>query len=252
YEPVSPAVVRSTEHTVGPWKPTDQHAGPPAALLVRELEAAVPAGGWLTRVTVDLPDAVPVAELAMRSRVLRAGRSVQLTEAELLAGDRVVARATGWWHRIGDTAAAATPAVPPPPMPEPAADRDPRDRWPSGYLHSMEWRWVTGHFSERGPATVWSRMRLPLVAGEDPTPTQRVFATADSASGAGSTLPWSDWLFVNTELTVHLLRPPLGEWVCLDATTTIGSTGGGLASSRLSDMDGEVGRGAQALVVRPR
>jgi hypothetical protein len=40
--------------------------------------------------------------------------------------------------------------------------------------------------------------------------------------------------------------------VCLDAATDIGPTGGGLAVSRLSDAAGLVGRGAQALVVRPR
>ena len=102
----------------------------------------------------------------------------------------------------------------------------------------MEWRWVRGHFSEPGPATVWTRMRIPLVEGEEPTPTQRVLATADSGNGAGSALPLGSWLYVNTELTVHLLRPPVGEWVCLDSATEIGPTGGGLAVSRLSDSAG--------------
>ena len=109
-----------------------------------------------------------------------------------------------------------------------------------------------GHFSEPGPATVWTRMRVALVEGEEPTPTQRVLATADSGNGAGSALPLGSWLYVNTELTVHLLRPPTGEWVCLDAATDIGPTGGGVAVSRLFDTAGLTGRGAQALVVRPR
>ena len=107
-------------------------------------------------------------------------------------------------------------------------------------------------FVDPGPAAVWSRMRLPLVDGEEPTPTQRILATADSGNGISSALSPERWLFVNTELTVHLFRPPSGEWVCLDAVTAIGPSGGGLAASRLSDRDGEVGRGAQALLVRPR
>jgi hypothetical protein len=251
YVPVRAGLVRATEHTVGPWAPTDQHAGPPAALLVRELESALPDGGWLARVTVDLLGAVPVAELGLRSRVVRPGRAVQLAEAELVAGGRVVARAGAWWYRLGDTAAVALPTDPPPP-PLPGPRTDDRPAWPGGYLHAMEWRWVAGHFADPGPATVWSRMRIPLVEGEEPTPTQRVLATADSGNGASSTLSPDSWLFVNTELTVHLVRPPVGEWICLDAVTAIGSAGGGLATSRLSDVDGPVGRGAQALVVRPR
>lgn len=249
YVPVRPGVVRSTEHTIGPWSDTDQHGGPPAALLVRTMESVLPEGGWLARVTVDLLGAVPVAELSVSASVVRPGRSVQLAEARLLAGDRLVARASGWWHRLGDTAAVAVGAAAAPAMPaaEPA-----EDRWPGGYLRAMEWRWLRGHFSEPGPAAVWGRMRMPLVAGEEPSPTQRVLAAADSGNGAGSALPLDTWLYVNTELTVHLLRPPVGEWVCLDAATTIGPTGGGLVVTVLSDEAGEVGRGAQALLVRPR
>lgn len=251
YVPVGPGLLRSTEHTIGPWVETDQHAGPPSALLVRALESVLPPdGGWLARVSVDLLGPIPVRELAVTARVVRPGRSVQLAEAELAAGGRPVARAAGWWHRCGDTAAAAPEPVTGPPDLPPARVED--GPWACGYLAAMEWRWIRGHFTEPGAATVWSRMRIPLVEGEEPTPAQRVLATADSGNGISSTLPLASWLFVNTELTVHLLRPPTGEWIFMDAVTEIGPTGGGLAVSRLSDAAGPVGRGAQALLVRPR
>jgi hypothetical protein len=250
YLPVGGGVFRSTAHTVGPWAATDQHGGPPAALLVRELERVLPATeGWLARVSVDLLGAVPVAELTVDARVVRPGRSVQLAEATLAADGRTVARAAGWWHRLGDTAAVSTAAAPPPLPDQP----DPPDaRWPGGYLRAMEWRRVKGDFFDPGPAVVWSRMRIPLVEGERPTPTQRLLASADSGNGVGSALSLDDWLYVNTELTVHLLRPPEGELFCLDAVGTIGPTGGGYAITTLSDTAGEVGRAAQALLVRPR
>jgi hypothetical protein len=252
YEAVEPGVFRSTEHTVGPWSPADQHAGPPSALMVRAVEGVLPAsGGRLSRVVVDLLGAVPVAELTVAARVLRPGRSVQLAEAELAAGGRPVARATAWWHRSTDTAAVASPPVLPPPRPDaaPAA----RVSWAEGgYLAAMEWVPVAGGFDRPGPATVWARMRCPLVAGEEPTGLQRLLALADSGNGVSWTLDLGRWLFVNTELTVHVLRPPVGEWICLDAATQIGVDGTGLATSRLSDPGGEVARGAQALLVRPR
>ena len=249
YVPAGDGVFRATEHTVGPWAPTDQHGGPPSALLVRALESVLPAGGFLARVSVDLLGAVPVGELTVTASVLRPGRSVQLAVATLAAGGRDLARASGWWHRAGDTTSVASGDA----APELPADPDPVDeQWPGGYLQAMEWRRVKGDFAVPGPAVIWSRMRMPLVEGEEPTPVQRLFVTADSGNGAGSALPLDFWLYVNTELTVHLLRPPVGEWFCLDAVTTIGPTGGGYAVSTLSDTTGEVGRGAQALLIRPR
>ena len=76
-----------------------------------------------------------------------------------------------------------------------------------------------GAFRELGPATVWMRMRHPLVAGEEPTPLQRVLAAADSGNGVSATLDLARYLFINVDLSVHLHRLPAGEWVCLDAIT---------------------------------
>jgi hypothetical protein len=61
-----------------------------------------------------------------------------------------------------------------------------------------------------------------------------------------------EWLFINTELSVHCWRVPAGEWIGLDANTTIGPNGLGVAASVLHDESGAVARGAQALLVRPR
>jgi Thioesterase-like superfamily len=250
YVPVGPGLVRATPHTVGPWAPTDQHGGPPAGLLVRAMEQVLPAtDGWLARVSVDLLGGIPVTELSVTASVVRPGRSVQLAVATVAAGGRDVAKAAGWWHRFADTGAVAAAAAAPP-LPEAADPVD--DRWPGGYLQAMEWRRVKGDFAEPGPAVIWSRMRIPLVDGEQPTPTQRLLVSADSGNGAGSALPLDGWRYVNTELTVHLLRPPEGDLFCLDAVGTIGPTGGGYAITTLYDTAGEVARGAQALLVRSR
>jgi acyl-CoA thioesterase len=90
------------------------------------------------------------------------------------------------------------------------------------------------------------------VPDEEPTGVQRVLAVADSANGVSAVLSWDEWLFINTELTVHFRRRPRGEWICLDAETSIARGGVGLARSVLSDDDGVVAQGAQALLVAPR
>jgi acyl-CoA thioesterase len=62
----------------------------------------------------------------------------------------------------------------------------------------------------------------------------------------------AEWGFLNTELTVHVLRPPVGEWLCVDAETSLGRGSVGLATSAVYDEQGLVARSAQALLVSPR
>jgi hypothetical protein len=121
-----------------------------------------------------------------------------------------------------------------------------------GYLSAIEWRPVRGNFGEPGPATVWARMRYPLVPDEEPGPLERVLAIADSGNGISGELDLRQWQFINPELTVHLHREAAGEWICLDAQTAISPGGVGLATSVLSDLDGPIGVGAQSLLVTPR
>ena len=65
-------------------------------------------------------------------------------------------------------------------------------------------------------------------------------------------LDFQRFLFINTELTVHLTREPAGEWVCLDAVTRPGTLGVGLAEAVLSDETARLGRSAKTLLVRAR
>jgi hypothetical protein len=51
---------------------------------------------------------------------------------------------------------------------------------------------------------------------------------------------------------VHLLRSPVGEWVCLDAETTLGPGSVATAVSRVYDEQGLVARSAQALLLTRR
>lgn len=57
---------------------------------------------------------------------------------------------------------------------------------------------------------------------------------------------------INPELTVHLRRDAVGEWIFLDAQTTISAGGAGSATSVVSDRGGPVGIAAQSLLVAAR
>jgi hypothetical protein len=258
YLPAGDGRFTSTEHTGGPWDPRLQHAGPPSALLARAIEQQP--GPWpaiVVRLSVDILGPVPVAELTLRTTVLRSGRSVELLSAELAADDRTAIGATAWRVRETELELPPLPAAhdelvaePAPPFPDHEAVLP--AGWTGGYLNAMEWRQARGDWSTPGPATLWGRMRHPLVPGEAPTGLQRVMAIADSGNGASNVLPLGRWLFINPDLTVHLAARPTGEWICLDAQTRLDASGFGLASSRLYDRSRLVATGAQSLYVGPR
>src|SRR5438046_1791967 len=137
----------SSGYTRGPWDAAAQHAGPPAALLGRAVEAAARPGMRVTRMTFDIARPVPIAPLTVTTRVLVA---------------------------------------------------------------------------------------------------------ADSGNGVSNVLDFDRYLFVNADLTVHLLRYPAGEWVCLEAATSIDRAGIGLADTALHDEQGRIGRCAQSQFVARR
>jgi hypothetical protein len=244
-----------TDLTRGPWTPDAQHGGPPCALLVRAVEAVdAPVEMTLARATFELLRPVPLAPLTLTTTVLRPGRKVQLIGASLHAGDTEVVRCTALRIRVASLPLA--PEVPVdagrPDLPEEVA----ADGFPVPlddalrYFHrdGMEIRTVAGGFDRPGPATAWFRLRAPVIEGEEPSGAVRAAATADFGNGLSWTLP-PDWLFINPDLTLHLLRPPVGEWVCLAARTLPSDAGVGLAESAMYDEAGRVGRSVQSLLL---
>ncbi len=117
---------------------------------------------------------------------------------------------------------------------------------------AMDVRFISGAFLEPGPSTAWFRLRHPLVAGEDPTPLQRLAAAADFGNGISAVLPWDRFVFINPDLTIYLERAPVGEWFLLQSETRLGREGIGVSESLISDEHGRVGRATQALLVTPR
>lgn len=251
-----------SELTRGPWDPQAQHAGPPAALIGREIERLN--GGRLRdgngdpahvgRITYEILRPVPIAPLSVRAEVARGGRSVELVEATLSHADEVVIRARGWRLRRKqvDFDPPPDPTPPPPDREQAAAEPFFRTGQEVGYQHAMDFQFVSGAFLEPGPAVVWGRMRGALVEGEEPSPLTRVLVVADSGNGVSAALDWRRYLFINVDLSVHLHRMPQGEWVCLDAVTRPEPGGIGISDALLLDERGPIGRATQTLLVDRR
>ena len=249
---------RATELTRGPWNPEHQHAGPPIALVAGAIEraAAELELRHVARLTANLLRPIPIGEVALAVQTEYAGRNVAHFAAQLHAAGKEVARFTAVAQR--ESAMGVPDGLPGHPLPlaplpvaESAATRFPFSRESVGYQDFIEARVARGTFF-RGPCAVWFRMRFPLVAGEEPSALQRVAVAADSGNGISSVLDFKRFVFVNSDLTVNLLRRAQGEWICVDAQTLIGPDGNGLAEARIFDAEGLAGRTTQSLPIRMR
>jgi hypothetical protein len=259
YELDGPLLVPSAL-TVGPWDAGSQHGGAPSALLARVIEAEPsPAPVQLSRLTVELLRPVPITPLRVACEVVRPGRKVQLVRAVLTAGDLEVAVAHGLRIRTAELPVpAGVAAVEPAPE---GPDHGRRTRFlttPAGdevtgfHTTANDIRFLEGGFDEAGPAFAWIRLLVPVVAGEAVSPAMRAAAAADFGNGLSWVLPATGWLFVNPDLTLHLARPPSGEWIGLRSRTFPSDGGIGMAESALFDRDGRFGRAAQSLLLDRR
>jgi Thioesterase-like superfamily len=255
FTPIGDGRFQGEEACTGPWSAAHMHGGRPSALLVRACEQAAdeaPAGLVALRASIDFLSAVPVGPVEVSARVVRGGRRITLTESVMTAGGRDVLHAKVWHVRAADAQTPVLDQQPPAAVPPPDQTEATLQGWRFGYARAMEWRVVGGDPVGPGPATVWTRARIPVVPGEEPSGLQRAVLSADSGNGISANLDWSAWSFVNIDLDVHLSRPLIGAWVLLDAATRYEAGGTGLAASSLWDERGRVGRGAQTLVVSPQ
>lgn len=243
---------RATISTRGPWSNDFQHGGPPSALLARAFEKVLAPDSGITRMTVEFFRPVPVARVDVEAEVVRGGKKVSWLAGRLVSGGKEILRATAVAMRrapVPTGVEAPSPTVPPPDASQ--AFTFPFFLSPEGYHTAMEVRIARGAWSQ-GALAAWMRMRVPLVAGEEPSPLQRVACAADSGGGVSKVIDIDRYTFMNADLSIHLHRPAEGEWVCLDARTLVQEEGVGLAESELSDSRGPIGRAVQGLLVDRR
>ena len=254
---------RATGLAVGPWSPDALHGGPPAALLARVLadaaaehhpgqDTAAAARLSLARITLDLVRPVPLGRLTVEVSPVRPGRRVTLLDGVLRGPDgREVTRARALF--LAPSALGATEPLPPPfAMPQDSAPNDWISEQPMFATGGMEIRFAEGAFRQVGPATAWFRLSVPLIAGEPRRPLDVAVAAGDFGNGTAAALPWEGHTFINPDLTVFLERPPVDDWVAVQAHTRIQQGSTAVAESVLWDRRGRIGRAVQSLLVGTR
>jgi hypothetical protein len=252
FERVGGSAFRATPHVGGAWTTDEQHIAPSLGLLVHVVEADRDArrsdGLVVGRLSFDILGTIPIDVVDTTVQVVRAGRTIELVEATLVHRDRPAVTLRAWLLQPRDTAhlhAAELPRIPPPTEVPPW---DPSTVWPGGFVSSVQ---VRRNQTEPGRAVFWARTPLPLIRDE---PVSRLAGAAglfDIANGMTVRADPKDVAFPNLDLTAHLFTAPRGDWIGFDTTVCFGSTGLGVTSSVLHDVDGPIGTLAQILTVRP-
>ena len=252
FERLDDETFRPTDDVQGAWNTAEQHIAPALGLIGHVLEREHRGRGGalqLSRVSYDILGTLPMEEVSVTARVLRPGRTIELTEAVLSHAGRPAVIARAWFLQTGDTTAlagtataAAAPRHEVPPW-EAAGD------WPGRYVASAE---IHRQQTEPGRALIWVRPRLALLDGEEVSTTAHVLGTVDIANGMTPRVDPARLVFPNVDTTTHLMRAPQGEWVGFDTTVSFGPEGIGLTHAVLHDEAGPLGVTSQILTIRPR
>ncbi len=242
-----------SEATIGPWSSAAQHGGPPIALIAHALRTfPSPHNLTISRISAEILGPIPVETCEIEMAVIRPGKRIELLQAQMTCQGKPVLIATAW--RLAQQPGCVEPVpddfnVPELPAPQEQVFFPGIDYFP--YAHALEWRFAQGHFSQHGPATVWTRPRIELIKGQANHGLDALLLMLDSANGISAELDLKHWSFVPVDLTLNMHRHPQGEWVGMAAKTIIDSSGIGSANTRMFDAQGAFGRSLHTLFVRP-
>lgn len=232
--------------TQGGWHPDHQHGGPVQGLIARCVEA-VPtlAAMQVARLTFDMVRPVPIGpRLDVTTQTLREGKKIQLVEAILRVGDIEHVRCTALRLRIDDLRAARhLPASnahdTPPPGPgsfEPVYRDLPHS---PGFLRGIDMIRFPAPGAPEGVFGYWIHLTKPLVAGEETTALSRLCVAGDFTNSIGVLIDQTAFSTINADVTVQVLRPPVGEPVAVTGDTRFALDRGiGTSVAVLHDVDG--------------
>jgi hypothetical protein len=116
-------------------------------------------------------------------------------------------------------------------LPPPPDDR-------RGWLFDL--RDVVGRLGDLTPKQAWTREKHLLIEGVELTPYTRIAVAADFASPyahAGD----AGIRYINSDVTVHLDRLPVSDWIGFEATGHESAQGVAIGHCRLHDLAGPLG-----------
>jgi acyl-coenzyme A thioesterase PaaI-like protein len=241
----------------GPWQADAAHGGAPAVLMVREAETHSDEGEMrLLSLSSTFYGPVLLGEIEIESEVVKPGRRQKVVAVKLTSNGRVAIEGRAILIRVAD--------IELPDSVEPIevtlasvdeAEEVRRGLWFPGEEIAFHRTANTVKVVEGGPESVnhtgaaWFHLDCHVVPGETVTPAQRAAAAADFGNGLAHPVAFGEYLFVNCDLNVSLLREPVGEWIGIVSRTDVDRVGSGITVTELHDTAGRFGSASQSLYV---
>jgi len=248
----------ATEITAGGWSAQAQSGGAVLALLGHVLDdVATLTPMSLTRLTADLVRPAPIGvPLRVHHSIVREGKKIQVVELTATSDGIEVARARALRVRNADLR--GIDGIPVSTTDDdPAARLPPRDSLPNmidsdgpaEFLRSgVEFRRT--HPTRHEVNGLWCRLLVPVVAGEPVRATSRATLPMDLVNLIGVGSFGRGVTAINADVSAHVLRPPVGEWIGLVGDTRFGhQVGHGVSAATMSDDDGVFGLTSTSQVV---
>jgi hypothetical protein len=242
----------SVIHAQGAWRDDELHMAPVSGLVTAEILAHEPRPDLrVARLSFEILGTLHYGPLTITTRTVRPGRTIELVESTLEAQGRTALVARAWRLITSDTADRGVDNVPGlTPMADCAGYPDMEQRWPGGFIRSLDIRVAPDHAPGHGRC--WMTSRVGMVAGEPTADLVKLMGMVDAANGVAPVLPNGPggYGYANVDLQVHLYRAPTGSWLGLATTSHLGPDGIGLTSAVLHDAVGPFGRSEQIQTVR--
>ncbi len=247
----------ATGATRGGWHHGGQSGGAVLALLGHVLEdvpTLTPMS--LTRMTADIVRPVPIATpMTIATEVTREGKRIQVVDLVVVADGEVCTRARALRIRDEDLSGVDMPsttdldpaAAVPPPDELDAVDR--HEGCADFLRFGAELRRTTEPIDGMHAACV--RLRLPVVDGEPVRPTSLVTLPMDCVNLIGVQGLPAGASAMNADVSAHVMRAPVGEWVTMTGNTRFAtSVGHGFSSAIMSDERGVFGSTSTTQIVQ--
>jgi len=168
-----------TPLATGPWYPGTQHGSAMmlmAALAAERFPSDVPR--QVTRLTVDMMNAAPLAPIELSTQVRKGGRNMEVLDISIRADGEECVRASALRFRVADVPVSqrlkyrgVAPTLPEPLSFDLLAHIKDRE----GFHHAVEFRVDV----DSQPAVMWFRLKQPVVPSLAASPLLRVALAAD-------------------------------------------------------------------------
>lgn len=244
----------------GPWYANSLHGSSMMGLMARAAEqhpSDIPR--LVSRLTVDMMRAAPMAPLRTETEIVRSGKNVEFLDVRLFAGEELFIRGSAMRIRQQDVVIDDYFRGLPPYPSLPVQDDKAFFQWPGaeepGYHHAIDLR-MDEH---QGFPILWFRLAVPLVTGEEnssivqlATACDWTYAVPNIVHRRKTSIEMDQQTFfaINPDTTINFFRPSQGQWLGLKAQASYGDIGSGACSAQLFDEQGPIGFSSQTVLIR--